>query len=123
MEQVSSKYIALSEGREEKRMKKVIDGKLYDTETAELVHEWSNGRYGNDFRNRSKDLYRTKKGNWFLYHVGGPMTDMARSCGNNSMSGSADIEPVSATDALRFLETHDGADVALQYFAEQIEEA
>lgn len=44
-------------------MKKVVDGKVYNTETAELVHEWSNGRYGNDFRYRGKDLYRTKKGN------------------------------------------------------------
>ncbi len=104
-------------------MKKVIDGKLYNTETAEHVHGWDNGRYGNDFRNRSKDLYRTKKGNWFLHHSGGPMTDMARSCGSNSTCGSSDIEPVSETDALGFLESHGGAEAALKYFAEQIEEA
>lgn len=104
-------------------MKKVVDGKLYDTETAELVHEWDNGRYGNDFRYRSKDLYRTKKGNWFMYHVGGPMTDMSVSCGSNSTCGSKDIEPVSEKDAVGFLESHDGTEVLLKLFAEQIEEA
>jgi len=104
-------------------MKKVIGGKLYDTETAELVHKWDNGRYANDFRYRSKSLFRTKKGHWFLYHVGGPMTDMGQSCGSNNVCGSSDIEPISPEDALRFLESHDGAEVALKYFAEQIEEA
>lgn len=104
-------------------MKKVVDGKVYNTETAELVHGWSNGRYGNDFRYRSKDLYRTKKGNWFLCHVGGAMTDMAQSCGSNSTCGSSDIEPVSPEDALRFLESHGGAEAVLKHFANQVEEA
>lgn len=103
-------------------MKKVIEGKVYNTETAELVHEWSNGHFGNDFRYRSKDLYRTKKGSWFLHHVGGPMSDMAKSYGN-SVCGSVDIEPVTSNDALRFLESHGGAEVVLKYFADQIEEA
>ncbi len=104
-------------------MKKVVDGKLYNTETAELVHEWSNGRFCSDFRYRSKDLYRTKKGNWFMYHEGGARTDMGRECGSNSTCGSADIEPLSEKDTKGFLETHGGADVLLKYFADQIEEA
>lgn len=104
-------------------MKKVVDGKVYNTETAELVHEWSNGRYGNDFRYRGKDLYRTKKGNWFLLHEGGPMTDMAKSCGDNSFCGSRDIEPISEKDVIGFLESHDGAEVILKYFSDQVEEA
>jgi len=83
-------------------MKKVINGKVYDTKTAELVHEWSNGHFTNDFQYRSKDLYRTSKGNWFIHHEGGAMTDMAQSCGNNSVCGSSDIEPISERDALGF---------------------
>ena len=104
-------------------MKKVINGKVYNTETAELVHDWTNGYGRNDFKFRTKDLYRTKKGNWFIYHEGGPMTDMAVSVGSNSYGGSEDIEPISEKDALRFLESHDGAEEALKYFADQIEEA
>lgn len=42
----------------------------YDTDTATLIHEWSNGRW-------SKDLYRTQRGEWFIRHYGGPMTDNA----------------------------------------------
>ena len=104
-------------------MKKVIDGKMYNTETAELVHEWTNRRSTRDFKHRSKDLYKTKKGNWFIYHCGGAMTDMAVSCGDNSYSGSEDIEPISEKDALRFLESHDGIKAIEKYFADQIEEA
>lgn len=104
-------------------MKKVINGKVYDTSTAELVLEWDNGNLPGDFRYREKNLYRTKKGNWFIRHQGGAMTDMAVSCGNNSYSGSSDIEPISPEDALRFLESHGGAEEALEYFADQIEEA
>lgn len=104
-------------------MKKVIEGKLYDTETAKLVHSWDNGRYGNDFRYRSKELYLTKKGNWFLHHAGGAMTDLSVSCGDNSFCGSENIEPISERDAMRFLETHEGTDAVLEYFGDQVEEA
>jgi hypothetical protein len=30
-------------------MKKVVDGKLYDSETAEKIHSWSNGLDSGDF--------------------------------------------------------------------------
>jgi hypothetical protein len=104
-------------------MKKVVNGKLYNTETAELVHRWENGYGYSDFKYRSKDLYKTKKGVWFIYHEGGPMTDMAISVGSNSYGGSEDIEPISEKDALKFLESHGGAEEAEKYFADQIEEA
>ncbi|NLI12909.1 hypothetical protein [Pelotomaculum propionicicum] len=54
--------------------KKVIDRKVYDTDTAELIHEYWNG-YGNqDFKFLSEDLYQTKKGNFFLLGSDGAMT-------------------------------------------------
>jgi len=104
-------------------MKKVIDGKMYNTETAERVYSWDNGRFTNDFRYRSKDLYRTKKGNWFILHDGGAMTDMAKSVGSNSTSGSEDIEVISEKDAFAFLASHGGTEEAEKYFSEMIEEA
>lgn len=54
-------------------MKKVINGKVYNTETAEEVASYSFSN-SNDFRYIREKLYRTKKGNWFLYGEGGPMT-------------------------------------------------
>lgn len=104
-------------------MKSIINGKRYDTSTATCVLTWTNGHSYNDFRYRSKDLYRTRSGNWFIYHEGGAMTDMAKSCGSNNFCGSESIEPISAEDAFRFLCSHDGALEAEQYFPEKIQDA
>ncbi len=100
----------------------IINNKRYNTETATHIYGWSNGHYTNDFARRSKDLYRTKKGTWFIHHTGGPMTDMASSHGSNLGWGEK-IEPVSDTDAFRFLQTHGGEEAADKYFGDQIEEA
>ena len=48
---------------------------------------------------------------------------MAKSAGNNSTTGSEDIEPVSAEDAFRFLVSHDGEDEAEELFPEKIQDA
>ena len=40
-----------------RKMKKVINGKLYDTSTAELVGEWNNGRLDDRLFACSEDLY------------------------------------------------------------------
>jgi hypothetical protein len=103
-------------------MKQVIGNKLYDTETATLLHEWDNGHFTTDFRFRAKMLYRTGKGALFIHHEGGAMTDMARSCGN-SVGAGEEIEPVSVEDAIAFLASHGGEDVITEYFADQVEEA
>lgn len=109
--------------RKEKKMKKIIDGKRYDTDTADCVYGWDNDRYGNDFRYRSKSLYRTKNGAWFIHHTGGAMTDMAVSIGSGSMTGSTDIEIITDDDAFAFLCTHGGGDQAEKYFRDRIEDA
>ena len=104
-------------------MKKVINGKVYNTETAELIFSWDNGRYGNDFRSRSKDLYRTKKGNWFIHHEGGPMTDMGVSCGSNSTCGSQNIEAITEQEAINFLQGKNAVEELEKLFPEYLEEA
>ena len=88
-------------------MKKVIDGKLYNTETAELLHEWDNGCYGNDFNECSESLYRTKKGVFFIAGSGGAMSKYAESCGQNSVCGGEGIEPLTSAAAREWAETHD----------------
>ena len=102
----------------------VIDGKRYNTDTAKGIHYWSNMGDSRDFRWRSKELYRTQGGAYFIHHSGGPMTDMAESHGNN-VSGGERIEPVSARDAMRFLASHDGAGKIAKHsdLAEQVEDA
>ena len=97
-------------------MKAIIDGKRYDTETADLIHAWDNGHYGGDFRSRSKTLYHTHAGRWFIFHEGGPMTDMASAHGKSVGWGSS-IEPVTPEDAFAFLTSHGGEDAAERHFA------
>lgn len=104
-------------------MKKIISGKIYDTETADLIHEWWNGRSISDFNHRSKSLYRTKKGTWFIHHIGGAMTDMQIPAGSNSFTGSESIEPVTEEEVIEFLETHDGDEKLMELFGNIIEEA
>ena len=104
-------------------MKAIINGKRYDTEKAELIHEWSNGKYTNDFNYREKNLYRTKSGSWFMHHVGGALTDMAKPAGSNSTTGSENLETVTPDEAFRFLCEHGGEDAAEEFFPDKIQEA
>jgi hypothetical protein len=47
-------------------MKKIIEGKRYDTETAKLVASYENQYGRNDFNFYKGELYRTTKGNFFI---------------------------------------------------------
>lgn len=93
-------------------MKKVINGKVYNTETAEEVHAWDNGLGYSDFRNCSETLYVTKKGNFFLEGEGGPMTRWATSYGGgNSYGSGSGLKEMSMDEVIEWLENHDGDDV------------
>ena len=104
-------------------MKKIINGKRFDTETAECIKNWDNGCGSRDFNYRIKELYLTKTGNWFIYHEGGAMTDMAESCGSNSWCGGSNIEPISTEKAFNFLCKYNGEKEAEQYFPDMIKDA
>lgn len=80
-------------------MKKIIDGKVYNTETATRLGDWSNEYYCNDFKFASEELYRKKSGEFFLYGEGGPMSMYAESTGNRSWSGGQTIKPFTAKEA------------------------
>jgi DNA polymerase III sliding clamp (beta) subunit (PCNA family) len=82
---------------EDSKMKKVINGKLYDTETAELIGTGgSNGRSRTDFQWCDESLYKTKNGRFFLAGYGGPMTRYSR--------GGEDIIPLTEKEALQWCE-------------------
>ena len=108
-------------------MEKIIDGRRYDTDKADLIFDWDNGRPESDFGWRIKRLYRSKHGAWFFVHRGGPSSDMAIPCGDNGRTGSSNLEAVSDDDAYRFLEAHsddtDAARAIEQYFADRVVDA
>lgn len=103
-------------------MKKIINGKIYNTKTAEMVVAYDNGLGNRDFKGYSEELYRTKKGAWFLSGEGGPMTKYSRACGNMT-SGGSNIILLSAEEAREWLERRDETDVIEEYFSSEIEEA
>jgi hypothetical protein len=101
-------------------LKKVIEGKVYNTETADLIADagYSNG---GDFQYWYEELYITQKGQFFLYGEGGPMSRYGRSVGNNTTSGSSNIQLYSKEEAFQWCEENDiEADVIAEYF--EIEE-
>lgn len=91
-------------------MQKIIEGKKYDTETATLIatYEYSTQR---DFNYCLEELYKTKKGAYFIYGEGGPLSKYAENIGNNSITGSCDMYLVSEEEAKEFaLENLDAED-------------
>lgn len=102
-------------------MRKIIEGRTYNTKTSKIIGQWDNGIYGNDFRACSEDLYKNTKGAYFLHGEGGPMSGYAVSHGNET-SGSEAIIPMTTEEAREWAEKHLDAD---EYEAEfgEVEEA
>lgn len=86
-------------------MKKIINGKMYNTETAKRVGEWDNGRYG-DFGYCSESLYQKKTGEFFLYGEGGAMSKYVVYYGPNSWGGGEAITPLTEQSAKKWAEDH-----------------
>lgn len=103
-------------------MKRVIDGKLYDTDTATMLHEASYG-YNGDFDAWCEALYATKMGAYFISGWGGPRSHYVRYVSSDSYTGGKGLRPVTREEALEWLEEHGGNEVILKHFADLIEDA
>ena len=103
-------------------MKRIIDGKSYNTETAQEIATWSNHYGCNDFKHCEESLYRTKKGAWFVAGEGGAMSKYAVQYGNAYGGGSC-LEPITEGEAREWLESKDFVAELEEHFADSIEEA
>ena len=90
-------------------MRKVIKGKLYDTDKAVMVAECSEG-YPRDFSYTHETLYRKRTGEYFLHGEGGPMSAYAQSCGQNQWMGGEVIRPFAYGEAKAWMEQCASAD-------------
>lgn len=82
-------------------MKKIINGKLYDTATAQRVGCLEHGDLIDDgLHYVEENLYRKRTGEFFLYRVGGAATDCCDGV----------IEPIGFDAAKRWAEQLDGDD-------------
>ena len=87
-------------------MKQIIEGKVYNTETAEHLANASSNESPFDFGYWDEDLYRTKNGTFFIAGEGGAMTRWSKSCGNNSTCGGSGIIPLNESEAREWIERH-----------------
>ena len=92
-------------------MKKIINGKKYDTETARELASYSNGGGWRDFQHFEETLHQKRTGEYFLYGEGGPASRYAETCGLNGRCGGEKIIPLTEIEAQEWAEEHlDGED-------------
>ncbi len=103
-------------------MKKIINGKIYDTDKAVAIADYTNYLGTNDVYYESEVLYRTAKGNFFLYGEGGALSRYSE--GNNRQSwGSKDIIPFTSSEAYEWLQENNEVEVLEELFSDRLTEA
>lgn len=87
-------------------MKKIINGRKYDTEKATMLGEWANMSDYRDFNYFCETLYRKRNGEYFLHGEGNAASKYAESMGQNSWSGGSAIIPLSYESAQQWAVEH-----------------
>ena len=103
-------------------MKKIINGKMYDTETAKELGFDQNTGDTRDFRWVCETLYRKRTGEFFLHGQGGPASKYAVSYGSNEWGGGSKIIPLTWEAARKWAEEHLDADEYEDIFGEVAED-
>ena len=86
-------------------MKKIINGKVYDTETAKLIGEFSQCENSENYW-CIESLFQKKTGEFFLYGQGGNASKYAVSGKNNTWAGGEQIIPLNYDAAREWAEDH-----------------
>lgn len=84
-------------------MKKIIRGRLYDTETATLIGEKTSGLPRNDLDYWEEELYRKRTGEYFVFGWGNARSKYGVWKNNHGMSGEK-ILPLSYEEAAAWAE-------------------
>lgn len=96
-------------------MKRIINGRRYDTETAKLVGYTSYSTPG-DLNYWCEDLYLKRTGEYFLYGMGGPMSKYGQQTGQNEWSYGHEIRPLTLDEAKAWAEKYLDADTFEEIF-------
>lgn len=94
--------------RKVRTMRKIIDGKTYDTDKATFIGTHESGQAG-DFEWYEEALYRNRRGHYFLYGEGGARTRYARRDGDGWTGGEM-IVPMGVDEAREWAERYLDAD-------------
>lgn len=98
-------------------MKKIINGKKYDTTTAKRIGFYSNGYPYTDFRWCEETLYQKISGEYFIMGEGGAMSEYAKELFDKITHGS-DIIPFDLEDAMHWCEKHLSVEMYEEIFGE-----
>lgn len=101
-------------------MKKIIDGKRYDTEASKKLAEVG-GRDGT-FRWSREALYQKRTGEFFLFGEGGAASKYARQVGYSEWAPGERIMPLTVEEAMKWAEENLDADEYESIFGEAEEE-
>lgn len=103
-------------------MKKIINGRMYDTNTANGVGEWESSYGYTDFHWYQEKLFRKRTGEYFLYGEGNAASPYRRAVEQNCWTGSEDIKPLTVEEARIWAEEHLTADEYETEFGEVSED-
>jgi len=91
-------------------MERIIDGKIYNTQTATEVCEISGGNTDQyDFRWESTFLYRSPKDQFFVAGEGGAKSRWSQPVGTNGHAGGSGLYLVTEEQARELCEKHGNA--------------
>lgn len=99
-------------------MKKIINGKMYNTETAAAIGRYENGYDCTNYHWYSETLYQKQTGEFFLLGKGGPLSkyQVVVSPDGNSCSGGSRIDSLTTDEAKQWGEAHLNADRYIEIF-------
>lgn len=105
-------------------MKRVIDGRRYDTDTAEFLCDLTPASHNiNDFKYENTSLYRTQRGAYFLSGSGHGLTRWARKMPDGGYGYGEGIIPLDDREALRVLENEAEDELIEKYFGDVVQDA
>lgn len=98
-------------------MRKIINGKMYNTDTAKMIYMHTNGLLPNDFNNLTEVLYRKKTEEFFLHGWGGAKTKYREQC-YDGWCGGEEIVPLTEAEAKEWLERYGDVNTYIDTFGE-----
>jgi len=104
-------------------MKRIIDGRRYDTSTATLIASYHAPYDMGDFHWYEEALYRTRAGAWFVAGEGHAASKYAEHFGQNDRGPGEGLEPLAEADARRWLEEHEETEALERHFGGSIVDA
>lgn len=102
-------------------MRKIIKGRLYDTDTAHMVGEHEDG-YPGDFNYTCETLYRKKTGEYFVHGEGNAASRYAEPSGQSNWGPGQRIMPYTYDQAREWAEKNLDADEYEAEFGEVTED-